>query len=301
MESNPVLRRLGYAARDRVVIIHADDIGMCQAGIAALDSLLTAGTVSSMAVMAPCPWFPAAAAFCRAHPQVDMGLHGTITSEWDAYRWGPLSTRDPSSGLLDPEGFFFRRSESVQESAGLEAVTVELEAQVRRALSAGIDLTHIDGHMYTLFHPKFLAAYLQTAAQHQLPALCFRFDEARARQAGYEAAAAAEVARFTAQLEEQGVPLFDHVFVMPLDDAEDRLAVTKRALADLPPGLSYFILHPAMDTPELRAIAPDWRCRAADYEVFAGDAIREWLKPSGLQVIGWRPLRELVRRASSGG
>lgn len=301
MNPNPVLRKLGFAENDRVVIIHADDIGMCQAGIAALDSLVEAALISSMAAMAPCPWFPAAAAFCRAHPQVDMGLHGTITSEWSSYRWGPLSTRDPSSGLLDPEGFFFRRSEDVQASAGMESVVLELEAQVRRALSAGIDLTHIDGHMYTLFHPKFIAGYLQTAAQHRLPALCFRLDEERARAAGYEGPAAAEIAQFTAQLEEQGVPLFDQVFVMPLDNADHRLETAKLALAELPPGLSYFILHPAMDTPELRAIAPDWRCRAADYEVFSGDAMRAYLRQSGLQVIGWRPLRELVRRASSGG
>jgi predicted glycoside hydrolase/deacetylase ChbG (UPF0249 family) len=301
MKPNPILHELGFSPDDRVAVIHADDIGMCQAGIAALDGLWAAGSISSMAVMAPCPWFPAAAAFCRAHPHADAGLHAAVTSEWDSYRWGPLSTRDPSSGLLDPEGCFFRQSEDVQEHAGVEAVEVELEAQVKRALADGIDLTHIDTHMYTLMHPQFVTAYLQIAAQHTLPALCMRLDEDGARAEGYSAARAASVARFTAQLEEQGLPLFDKVFVMPLETAADRLDTARRALGDLPPGLSYFILHPACDTPELRAIAPDWRARVADYEVFAGGEMREFLRRSGIQVIGWRPLRELVRRKSSGG
>jgi predicted glycoside hydrolase/deacetylase ChbG (UPF0249 family) len=298
MRPNTILRELGFSPDDRVVIIHADDIGMCQAGIAALDGLWEAGVISSMAVMAPCPWFAAAAAFCRAHPRADAGLHGTITSEWDSYRWGPLSTRDSSSGLLDAEGCFFRRSEDVQEKAGVEAVEVELEAQLKRALTAGINLTHLDAHMYTLMHPKFVTAYLQAAASHALPALCPRLEAEDAAVDGISTAAAA---RFTAQLEEQGLPVFDHVYVMPLETAEDRFATAQRALADLPPGLSYFILHPACDTPELRAIAPDWRSRVADYQIFTSGEMRDYLRRSGIQVISWRPLRELARRKSSGG
>ncbi len=298
MRPNPILRELGFSPGDRVAIIHADDIGMCHAGVAALDALWEAAVISSMAVMAPCPWFAAAAAFCRAHPEVDAGLHGTITSEWDVYRWGPLSTRDPSSGLLDAEGYFFRRSEDVQEQAGVEAVEVELEAQARRALAAGIDLTHLDAHMYALMHPKFITAYLQAAASRALPALCPRLDAQDAPVEGFGPVAAA---RFSAQLEEQGLPVFDCVYAMPLETAENRLETARRALEELPPGLSYFILHPACDTPELRAIAPDWRSRVADFELFSGSAIRDVIRQSGVRVIGWRPLRELVRRKASGG
>jgi predicted glycoside hydrolase/deacetylase ChbG (UPF0249 family) len=297
MNTNPLLRRLGFAPDDRVVIIHADDIGMCQAGIAALDGLLEAGIVSSMAVMAPCPWFPAAAEYCRTHPKIDMGLHCTFTSEWESYRWSPLSTRDPSSGLLDLDGFFHRRSEDMQANAEMDAVLMELEAQFSRAREAGIDLTHMDGHMYTVLHPKYLVPYLQTAARHALPAFCLRMDEESAAREGYEEPAAKEAARFTAQLEEQGVPLVDSVYVMPLETAEERLETAKEAFRNLPTGLSYFLLHPSCDTPELRAIAPDWRCRVADYETFTGEPLRIFLRESGIHVIGWRPIRDLVRSA----
>src|SRR4051812_42569067 len=103
---NPALKKLGFDANDRVVIFHADDIGMSQAANAALPDLLDFGLLSSAAVMVPCPWFPQAAAFCRDHPEVDMGVHLTLNCEWEAFRWGPISTRDQESGMLDVQGYF---------------------------------------------------------------------------------------------------------------------------------------------------------------------------------------------------
>ena len=99
MIGNPVLRHLGFAATDRVVVIHADDLGMCQATLPAFVDLLAGGLVSSGSVMVPCPWFPQATALLRACPIADVGLHVTLTSEWEAYRWRPLSTRQPATGL----------------------------------------------------------------------------------------------------------------------------------------------------------------------------------------------------------
>jgi hypothetical protein len=301
MKPNPVLRELGLSKTDRVMIVHADDIGMCQAGVAALDGLVNSGVVSSLAAMVACPWFPAVADYYRAHPAMDLGLHFTLTSEWDAYRWGPISTRDPGSGIIDAEGFFPQRSEPVQQKAKTAAVKAELEAQLRRAASAGIDLTHVDSHMGTVFHPKFLETYLRTAAKAGLPALWIRADEPGAKAMGLDDRTAAAVARLTRGLESRGMPLFDRIFVMPLDDPKDRVATAKRAMAELPPGLSYFILHPACDTPELRAIADDWECRVADYQAFTGKPMRDFLKKSGIHIVGWRPLRDLMRRKAGMG
>jgi predicted glycoside hydrolase/deacetylase ChbG (UPF0249 family) len=158
MPPNPVLRKLGLAENDRVVIIHADDVGMCQATLPAFAELVDFGLISSAAVMVPCPWFLAAAAFCREHPGVDVGVHSTLTSEWETYRWGPISTRDPNSGLLDAQGCFPRTSEEVQARAQPEAARTELEAQVKRAVEAGVDVTHIDTHMGTVAHPRLTGA-----------------------------------------------------------------------------------------------------------------------------------------------
>jgi len=98
MTPNPILKKLGFADDDRVVIIHVDDVGMCHASLQAFADLWDAGTISSGAVMTPCPWFPATAAWARAHPEVDLGVHGTVNAEWDGYRWGPVSTRDRATG-----------------------------------------------------------------------------------------------------------------------------------------------------------------------------------------------------------
>lgn len=292
---NPILARLGFRADDRVVIIHADDLGMCHATIPAVAELFDAGLISSAATMVPCPWFPAVAEYARATPSADIGVHTTLTCEWDRYRWGPLSTRDPASGLLDDEGYLPRTTPAVQAQAHPAAVAAELNAQVDRALASGIDVTHIDSHMGAAFAPHFLPAYLAAAARAHVPPLVPRLSEERMREQGMPEEMIAFARRAIPQLEAQGVVMADHLVGMPLDQHEDRVETAKRLLGALPPGLSYFIIHPAIDTPELRAIASDWRARTADYEAFCDAGLRTWVRDQGIQVIGWRPIRDALR------
>jgi predicted glycoside hydrolase/deacetylase ChbG (UPF0249 family) len=299
MHPNPVLRQLGLGDDDRAVIIHADDVGMCQASLAAYADLVDFGLVSSASTMVPCPWFPAVAAFCRDRSQdhVDMGVHLTLTSEFEGYRWGPISTRDLSSGLIDREGHFFAESEAVQARGNPDAVQREIEAQVQRAVEAGVDVTHIDTHMGTVAHARFLPVYIQVALQYRVPPLLLRLDEAGLREldVGIDAETSAMFAGQVRALEAQGLPLLDGLQGMPLDQPAGRLEQAKRALAALPAGVTYLIIHPARDTPELRAITPDWRGRVADYETFTSDALAAHVRDCGVHVIGWRALRDLMR------
>jgi len=123
-----------------------------------------------------------------------------------------------------------------------------------------------------------------------------RLDEAGWRAAGLDDETAAFAAQFVTQLEEQGVPMLDRLSQeLPLDEHEDRVAVAKRVFDSLPTGLTHFILHPAYDTPELRAIAPDWRGRVADYRAFMSHELRDYIEEIGIHVIGYRDLRDLVR------
>ena len=108
MALNPILHQLGFVDGECALILHADDLGMCQATVQAFAELVACGLVCSGSVMVPCPSFLQVAAYCRAHPRIDMGVHLTLTSEFDSYRWGPVSTSDPASGLLDDEGYFPR-------------------------------------------------------------------------------------------------------------------------------------------------------------------------------------------------
>ena len=295
MSINPVLKRLGFSSTDRLVIIHADDIGMCQASIAAFTQLWEYGTISSGALMMPCSWAPAAAEFCRTHPGVDMGVHATLTSEWNSYRWGPLSTRDPHSGLLDEDGFFHRSTQETQANANPDAVMVELQTQIDRALTWGIDVTHLDTHMGAVAHPKFFTAYYQAAVQHHIAVMIPRGEAAVYQEMGLDAETAAGFAALTSQLEEQGLPLVDAILSLPLDQPEGQIDLAKKVLGDLPAGLTHFIIHPCIDSPELRAITPDWKSRVANYETFMSREIKEFLKNSDIQVTGYRALRNLIR------
>jgi predicted glycoside hydrolase/deacetylase ChbG (UPF0249 family) len=294
---NPLLKKLGFSNTDRVAIIHADDVGLCQATLTALADLLDFGLVSSAATMVPCAWFPSLAKYCREHPQVDVGVHTTLNCEWTAYRWGALSTCDPASGLLDGDGYMHQKPAATYEHATPEAVQAEIQAQVQRALAAGVDVTHIDTHMGTVVHPKFAPGYVQLALQHRLPAMIPRMDVAHLEQRGMEPAMAAAQAALIQQLEEQGIPIIDAVIGMPLDQSEGQLEIAKKLLSELPVGITHFILHPAVDTPELRALAPDWASRAANYRTFLSEELREFVRSVGIQVIGYRTLRMIMRNA----
>jgi predicted glycoside hydrolase/deacetylase ChbG (UPF0249 family) len=289
-----VLQNLGFASDDRVVIIHTDDIGMCQASVSAFADLWDFGVITSGAVMVPCPWFMAAAEMCTNHPEMDMGVHLTLTSEWKHYRWGPVSTRDPKSGLLDEQGYFYHLTAEAQQHGDPECVALELQAQVQRALAAGMRPTHLDTHMGSVAHPKFMGAYLQVALQHGLPPMIFRMDRAGWEHMGFDAETAGLAEKLTHDLEEQGVPLLDHILQIHTTVIENRLDYVHQSLANLKPGLTHLIIHPSKDTPELRAITPDWQGRVADYEIFSSESMRATIADLGLQLIGYRDVQRLM-------
>jgi len=303
MDPNPVLKKLGFSARDRVAIIHLDDIGMCQASVAAYADLFAFGIISSGAVMVPCPWFLAAAEFARAHPQADLGVHLTLNSEWDTYRWGPVSTRDPSSGLLDQQGLFYRQSEQTQAHADPAAVEQEMEGQMQRALAAGMAPTHADTHMGTVAHLKFMGSYIALALKYRVPPMMLRLDEEGWRRlAGHGPAPALDdttigmAVQMVRSLEEMGVPLLDAIQHLALDaDPRSRLEQARQAIDALAPGITHFIIHAAQDTPELRAITPDWPCRVADYRTFLSEELRAHVRDSGVQVIGYRAVQSVIK------
>jgi predicted glycoside hydrolase/deacetylase ChbG (UPF0249 family) len=296
MTPNPLLKKLGYSDTDRLVIIHTDDIGMCQASLQAFQDLWDFGTISSGAVMVPCPWFPATAEFCRHNPEVDMGVHATLNAEWDSYRWGPLSTRDPRSGLLDKAGFFPQDQQAVIAQANLEAVALEINTQVEHALAAGINPTHIDAHMFTAMYPKFIQGYLQAGRAHGIPNMLPRASAQAFDMFGLEDnETRAAYTALSEQLEASSLPMLDGMAWLPLEHADDHIGLAKKMLSEIPAGVTYFLFHPSVDTPELRAIAPDWPARVANYKAFMSPEIKTFLKNSDLQIIGYGKLKNLLK------
>ncbi|MCA1682818.1 MAG: polysaccharide deacetylase family protein [Actinobacteria bacterium] len=286
--ANPALRELGFGPEDRVVIVHADDVGMCVATIDAFLELADDGLTTSGSVMAPCPWLAEVAARCRGRDDLDVGVHVTLTSEWDGYRWGPISTRDPASGMVDGEGCF-HRNQDCWGAIDRDAVRIEMAAQVDRAIAAGIDVTHVDPHMCAALADEVADDYVELGFEHGVPALL-------TREPGWLSLLGEPR---IAAWERRGMAVFDHLRMMPLvEPATDRLALAKHVFGELPPGLTYLIAHPAADTPELRAVAHDWRQRVADFETFRDPRLIGHVRDLGIEVIGWKPLRELLRTAA---
>jgi predicted glycoside hydrolase/deacetylase ChbG (UPF0249 family) len=244
--------------------------------------------------MVPSSWFPQVAIYCRENSKVDMGVHLTLTSEWNTYRWSPVSTRSIDSGMIDTEGYFYRSSEETQLKGDPESVKIELQAQLDRAISAGIEVTHLDTHMNTVAHPIFVTSYIQLAIQYRLPFLFPRQDELGYRRLGMDAEIASIAANYVSYLEEQGLPLIDHAAGLELDNPFNRLDQAKQALSDLPIGITHFIIHPSKETPELMAITPDWQSRVADYRTFMDENIRKHIDNIGIQIIGYKSFKDLL-------
>jgi predicted glycoside hydrolase/deacetylase ChbG (UPF0249 family) len=296
MTPNPFLTKLGYSNTDRLVIIHTDDIGMCHASVQAFKDLWKFGTITSGAVMVPCPWFPAVAQMCRENPDIDMGVHATLNAEWESYRWGPVSTRDPESGLLDADGYFNQWHQAVYDHAKPEAVEREVNAQIERALAAGIDVTHVDSHMGTIMNPKFIQSYIQAAATRLLPNMLPRMDAKGMEMVGMNANEKQAYEPILQQLEGMGMPRLEGLVSMPLDEPNGQMETAKDLLGNLPAGITHFILHPSIDTAELRSIAPDWESRVSNYNTFMSDELKKVIEGEDIRLIGYRQIRDAMRK-----
>ncbi|HNA89916.1 MAG TPA: polysaccharide deacetylase family protein [Anaerolineales bacterium] len=296
MNPNPYLKKLGYDNNDRLVIIHTDDIGMCQASVQAFRDLWSVGGVTSGAVMVPCPWFPATAQMCRENPDMDMGVHATLNAEWSNYRWAPVSDVGAGSGLRDEAGYFHDDPDNTSKLASVEDVEKEVHAQIEKALQAGIDVTHVDSHMGAIMHPKFIQTYIQAAGGKALPNMLPRLDAMGIEVMGISDADRVAYAPIMEMLEGIGVPTLNGIMSMPLDQPDGQMEIAKTLLGNLPEGITHFILHPSIDTPELHAIAPDWESRVSNYNTFMSDELKKFIESEDIKPIGYRAIRDAMRK-----
>jgi predicted glycoside hydrolase/deacetylase ChbG (UPF0249 family) len=235
------------------------------------------GLATSATLMVPCPWARDAAARYRGE---DIGVHLTLTSELERYRWGPI-THAPS--LLDGDGGFPRTITDLWEHADLDEARRETRAQVERAILWGFDVTHLDTHMGALqLRAEFFDVYLDLAVAFGLP---LRLSGASSeRTIGFP---------FRQLAADEGVLFPDHLAVVP--GVGSRRTFDK-VIGSLRPGVTELFVHPAVDTPELRDLTPDWESRVDDHRLVTADiAVREALEAEGAIRISYRPLRELQR------
>ena len=288
--------RLGFAPTDRVAVLHCDDVGMCHAANEGAFEALTNGPATCGSIMVPCAWFEEAAALATASPGVDLGVHLTLTAEWLSYRWGPVASRDRVPSLLDAEGYLPRTAVEVAKNAKPEEVEIELRAQIEKALAAGIDVTHIDSHMGTVFFPQLLPVYAKLAREYRVPAFAVRPDPEVLAARGFAGAEKLFEGLMTL-LEDARVPILDAFDAESLEFPDgDGLAHNRGRLARLSSGVTYLICHPARDGAELRA-AMTFGAHQRDFErsFYGGEAGRQALAEEGVQTVGMRALRDLMR------
>jgi hypothetical protein len=289
-----VQERLGHPKSARLLVIHADDLGMSHSVNRATFEALEKGWITSASILVPCPWFPEVAQFARAHPDADLGIHLALNSEWTGFRWGPLSGREQVASLLDPDGYLPPVETQVVARAQPAEAERELRAQIERARAAGIRISHLDSHMGTLFRtPELFAVYRRLGTDYRLPQLLERQGEPGGAESPWVTGA-------------QDAALLDRVVsISPGVTAGGWAAAYEKLLAPLPPGVYELIVHLAYDDEEMRGAThdhPDWGAawRQQDLDLVKSPGFRDFLRAQGFVLVSWRDLSRAQEKSPAG-
>jgi predicted glycoside hydrolase/deacetylase ChbG (UPF0249 family) len=288
-QTRTLAERLGYPADAKLLIVHADDLGMSHSVNLATIKAFESGLVNSGSIMVPCPWFSEIATYARGNPQADLGLHLTLTSEWTAFRWGPVTSKDRVSSLLDKNGYFYLTESDAAAKADVKEVEMEIRAQVERARAFGIQPTHLDSHMGTLYQSKALfEVFLKVAREYKLPV---RVAKTWFSQADF----------LPSTLSPDDVFIDRTLDINPAVAPEDWAKFYTEALKKLEPGVTEVIIHLAYDDAEMRGATfdhPNWGAawRQRDLEFFTSDAFRQLLRDEKIKLITWRELGKLLQK-----
>jgi chitin disaccharide deacetylase len=285
-QTKTIAERLGYPRDAKLLILHADDLAVTHSEDAASLAALDKGAITSASIMIPCPWLTEVAAYAKDHPDADLGLHLTLTSEWKTYRWGPLESRDKVPSLFDPSGYFW--PDTPQASSHLQADEAEREirAQIERALAMGIHPTHLDSHMGALFsRPDLFGIYVKLAHEYKLPFLAFIDQRTRPE--------------LTSKLSDKDILLDSVLIADPSIPAADWKTFYINVIKNLKPGLTELIVHLAYDDAEMRAVTAGyedygaaWRQR--DYDVITSPEFKKLLEDNHIILIKWSDLKKLM-------
>jgi len=278
--------RLGYPRDAKLLIVHVDDLGMAHSVNSAAIKAFESGLVSSGSIMVPCPWFAEIAAYARSHPQADLGLHLTLTSEWTNYRWGPVLSKDRVASLLDGRGYLYATETLAAGHIKTQEAEAEIRAQIERARSFGIQPTHLDSHMGTLYQNKTLfEMLLRVARDNHLPVLI-----PKERLTGAQ--------NFSALIQPGDVLIDRLVEIGPDVPPEGWAKFYTDKVKSLQPGVTQIVVHLAYDDEEMRGATfdhPDWGAgwRQRDFQFFTGEAFRSLLQENNIKLVTWREIGRL--------
>jgi len=283
-----VAEKLGYPAKTKLLIVHADDIGLAQSVNEATLTAFEKGGITSGSIMVPCPWFADFAEHYKDHPGLDVGIHLTLTAEWDVYKWGGVLPATEISSLLDENGNFYATVEEVGQHADPLEVEKEVRAQIDKAIAYGIIPTHIDTHMGSVMAtPELIEIYLRLGQEYKIPVFVPRMillgmsEEARQQMI-------------------RDYVLVDNFFMMNADDPGLSWAEAYGQMIEkMKPGLNVMIVHVAHDNAEMQAISVNhpafgsaWRAR--DLAYLLSQEFRDILKEQNIQLVTWKEIKEAM-------
>ena len=282
--------RLGYPAYARLLVIHADDLGMSHSVNRASFEALEKGWITSASILVPCPWFSEVARWAKQHANADLGIHLALTSEWTDLRWGPVSGASRVPSLVDARGYFPPDTPDVAHNAKMPDVEYELRSQIDSVNNAGIQLTHLDMHMAGMVSSvELFGVYRELRDEYRLPILLEPSGTHGLPTGVSVPAEEATVQRIVSM--EPGVATND----------KDWLDWYKKTLAPLPPGVYQLIVHLAYDDEEMRGATwdhPDWGAawRQHDFNLVKSAEFQQFLKEQGFVLVGWRELAKAQRQ-----
>jgi predicted glycoside hydrolase/deacetylase ChbG (UPF0249 family) len=248
---------------------------------------LESGLVSSASIMIPCPWLPEIAAYARAQPEADLGLHLTLTSEWSLYRWGPVLPKTTVPSLLDQSGYLYHLEDEAAAHIDVKEAEAEIRAQIARARDLGIQPTHLDSHMGTLYQSKALfETLLRVARENKLP---FRVSQEWFARAPF----------MPSLLGPDDVVLDRTISIEPTVTPENWSRFYTSEIKSLRPGVTDMIVHLAFADEEMKGVTfghPNWGAewRQRDFEFVTSDAFRKLLEENNVKLITWRELGKLI-------
>jgi len=297
--------KLGYPKGAKVLILHVDDVGMSwdsnQGAIQAIEK----GVATSMSVMMPCPWVPGFVHYLKDHPNVDAGLHLTLTSEWKDYRWGPLTGKPASPGLVDGEGALWPSVAEVIAHAKADEVEAEIRAQIERAKAMGFNPTHLDSHMGTLFASgEFMQRYIKVGVEYKIPIM---FPGGHNTMIGKDAAPElrAQMNQVGQSVWSAGLPVLDDLhnvsygFNYPIDknltETQHRNFATAKyveTIKELKPGLTMVIMHCTAPSEVFSSITDSGKIRKGDLLAMTDPVFKKFLNDEKVILTTWREVME---------
>ena len=279
----------------RYVIIHADDAGMSHSVNRATIDALEKGAVSSASIMVPCPWFPEFAEYAAAHPEGDFGIHLTLNSEWEHYRWPPVAGKAKVPSMVDEQGYLWDNVGQVVANVKVEEAEIELRAQIERAKEFGVRISHLDPHMgAAVSRPDLAQLYVKLGMEYDVPVLFVRPTPQNKVEEQYPGAL-----QLLPLFESRGMPLLDELYQFYERGAyDDRKAKYLTTLENLPPGVTEIIIHCGYDDAELQAISSSVTIRDSDRRIFMDPEVLAAIDEWGIELLTWRKFREMRGKKS---